>query len=117
MNKSKTIKHYSIFLIILIFTILIRLFNLDKPFGLWHDEATIYSIANALPNVHVNLQRFFIFPIYYIFYKIWITIFSNTDFIIRLMSVFFDTLNVITSYFLGIQIAKNLKISGTKLSE
>ena len=114
MNKSKTIKHYSIFLIILIFTILIRLFNLDKPFGLWHDEATIYSIANALPNVHVNLQRFFIFPIYYIFYKIWITIFSNTDFIIRLMSVFFDTLNVITSYFLGIQIAKNLKIEEVK---
>ena len=98
----------------MVFTILIRLFNLDNPFGLWHDEATIYSIANALPNVHINLQRFFIFPIYYIFYKIWITIFSNTDFVIRLMSVFFDTLNVITAYFLGRQITKNLKIEELK---
>lgn len=114
MNKSKTIKHYSIFTILVVFTILIRLFNLDNPFGLWHDEATIYSIANALPNVHINLQRFFIFPIYYIFYKIWITIFSNTDFVIRLMSVFFDTLNVITAYFLGRQITKNLKIEELK---
>lgn len=114
MNKSKTIKHYSIFAILAVFTILIRLFNLDNPFGLWHDEATIYSIANALPNVHINLQRFFIFPIYYIFYKIWITIFSNTDFVIRLMSVFFDTLNVITAYFLGRQITKNLKIEELK---
>ena len=114
MNKSKTIKHYSIFAILVVFTILIRLFNLDNPFGLWHDEATIYSIANALPNVHINLQRFFIFPIYYIFYKIWITIFSNTDFVIRLMSVFFDTLNVITAYFLGRQITKNLKIEELK---
>ena len=114
MNKSKTIKHYSIFAILVVFTILIRLFNLDNPFGLWHDEATIYSIVNALPNVHINLQRFFIFPIYYIFYKIWITIFSNTDFVIRLMSVFFDTLNVITAYFLGRQITKNLKIEELK---
>ena len=82
--------------------------------GLWHDEATIYAIANALPDFNFNLHRFLIFPLYFIFYKLWITIFSNSDFVIRLMSVFFDMLAIITTYFAGMQITKNLKMENLK---
>ena len=43
MNK---LKNYILFGIILAAGILFRLINLDKPGGLWYDEATIYSIAS-----------------------------------------------------------------------
>lgn len=114
MEKIKNLKHYIILALILIFSLIIRLSNLDKPTGLWHDEATVYAIANALPDFHFNFHRFLIFPLYFIFYKLWITIFSNSDFVIRLMSVFFDMLAVITMYFTGRQVAKTLKIETLK---
>ncbi len=115
MEKTHKIKHYIILALILIFGLGIRLFNLEKPTGgLWHDEATIYAIANALPDFSFNFHRFLIFPLYFIFYKLWITVFSNSDFVIRLMSVFFDMLAIITTYFAGIQITKNLKIENLK---
>lgn len=114
MEKIKNLKHYIILALILIFSLIIRLSNLDKPTGLWHDEATVYAIANALPDFHFNFHRFLIFPLYFIFYKLWITIFSNSDFVIRLMSVFFDMLAIITMYFTGRQVAKTLKIETLK---
>lgn len=114
MNKIQNIKHYIFLALILFFSLVIRLLNLDKPTGLWHDEATIYSIANALPDFHFNFHRFLIFPLYFIFYKLWITTFSNSDFLIRLMSVFFDMLAIITMYFVGMQITKNLKMENLK---
>lgn len=114
MEKIKNLKHYIILALILIFSLIIRLSNLDKPTGLWHDEATVYAIANALPDFHFNFHRFLIFPLYFIFYKLWITIFFNSDSVIRLMSVFFDMLAVITMYFTGRQVAKTLKIETLK---
>ena len=115
MEKTQKIKHYIILALILVFGLVIRLSNLEKPTGgLWHDEVTAYAIANALPDFNFNFHRFLIFPLYFIFYKLWITIFSNSDFVIRLMSVFFDMLAIITIYFAGMQITKNLKIENLK---
>ncbi len=115
MEKTQKIKHYIILALILIFGLVIRLSNLEKPTGgLWHDEATAYAIASALPDLSFNFHRFLIFPLYFIFYKLWITVFSNSDFAIRLMSVFFDILAIITTYFAGMQITKNLKFENLK---
>lgn len=114
MKEFQKIKHYIILGLILVFGVTLRLSNLDKPTGLWHDEATIYSIASAIPDFSVNFHRFLIFPLYYIFYKLWITIFSNSDIAIRSMSVFFDFLAIITIYFVGLQISKNLKLENIK---
>ncbi len=114
MKNLQNTKHYIFLALILVFGLAIRLLNLDKPTGLWHDEATVYSIASAIPDFSVNFHRFLIFPLYFIFYKLWIIIFSNSDIAIRLMSVFFDFLAIITTYFVGLQISKNLKLEDLK---
>ena len=59
-------------------------------------------------------HRFLLFPLYYIIYNIWINIFGNSDLIIRLMSVFFDTLGIITAYFAGSQLGKILNKNNSK---
>lgn len=104
-------KKYVLFAIILIICVVFRLINLDKAGGLWYDEATIYSIAsqNGISGMlSADSHRFLLFPLYYLIYNLWINIFGNSDFVIRLMSVFFDTLALITAYFAGRQLAFNL---------
>jgi len=76
---------------------------------LWYDEMTIYSIASkSFPAgmLHADAHRFLLFPLYYLVYHIWITVFGNSDFIIRLMSVFFDVLSVSAAYFAGITLGR-----------
>lgn len=104
-------KKYWLFFLILIISILLRLLNLDKAGGLWYDEATIYSIASQngiFKMLDADSHRFLLFPLYYIIYHFWINIFGNSDFIIRLMPVFFDTLATICAYFAGKQLGTNL---------
>ncbi len=89
-----------------------RLFNLDKMSGLWHDEITIYSIASksiVSGMINADCQRFLLFPLYYIFYHLWIHILGNSDFVIRLMSVFFDSLSIICAFFVGKELSTILK--------
>ena len=114
MDKTK---NYIMFGLILAAGILFRLINLDKSGGLWYDEATIYSIASqhGLSGMYnADSHRFLLFPLYYIIYNLWINILGNSDLIIRLMSVFFDILAIITAYFTGRQLGKNLDIKHDK---
>ena len=109
--------NYILFGIILILGIIFRLINLDKSGGLWYDEATIYSIASQhgiSGMFNADSHRFLLFPFYYIIYNIWITIFGDSDLVIRLMSVFFDTLGIITAYFVGVQFGKNFGKNSNK---
>ena len=97
-----------IFIVILLLGTAFRLINLDKSGGLWYDEAVIYSIASKqglAGMLAADLHRFIMFPFYYLIYHFWILIFGNGDLIIRLMSVFFDILAMITAYFIGKQFA------------
>lgn len=113
----KRYQKHIIFGIILIAGILFRLMNLDKSEGLWYDEATIYSIASQSGlsgMLKADSHRFLLFPLYYIVYNLWINIFGNTDIIIRLMSVFFDILGIISAYFVGSQFGKNINLNSDK---
>lgn len=104
-------------IIILIFAIIIRLNNLDKLSGLWYDESTIYSIGSkSFPwgMLQEDAHRFLLFPLYFIVYKIWLTLFGNSDLTIRLMSVFFDMASLICAYFVGLQFATNINRSEKK---
>lgn len=77
--------------------ILLRLWNLDKETGLWYDEMSIFSIASqSFPfgMLKADAHRFLLFPLYYLDYHIWIKAFGESDFVIRLMSVFFDVLSM-----------------------
>lgn len=94
--------------IIVIFALIIRLNCLDKITGLWYDEGTIYSIGSKIfpwGMMQEDAHRFLLFPLYYLVYKIWIVLFGNSDYTIRLMSVFFDMASLICVYFVGVQFA------------
>lgn len=103
------LKKYWLFFVILISGVLFRLINLDKAGGLWYDEMTIYSIAS---DFNADIHRFLLFPVYYFVYHLWITLFGNSDFVIRLMSVFFDVLGIVSAYFAGKQICKGSHKTG-----
>ena len=100
---KNNIKYYIFLVLIIIFGFAIRLINLDKNGGLWYDEITIYSISQ---NFSADLKRFLQFPIYYVFYKFWICILGNSDFVIRLMSVIFDILSLFMTFVLTKNIYK-----------
>ena len=100
---KNNIKYYIFLVLIIIFGFAIRLINLDKNGGLWYDEITIYSISQ---NFSGDLKRFLQFPIYYVFYKFWICILGNSDFVIRLMSVIFDILSLFMTFVLTKNIYK-----------
>lgn len=100
---KNNIKYYIFLVLIIIFGFAIRLINLDKNGGLWYDEITIYSISQ---NFSGDLKRFLQFPIYYVFYKFWICILGNSDFVIRLMSVIFDILSLFMTFILTKNIYK-----------
>lgn len=98
------IKKYKAVILIVLFALIIRLINLDKTGGLWYDEINIYSIASqSFPAgmMKADAHRFLLFPLYYLIYHIWITLFGNSDVVIRLMSVFFDILSICAAFFAG----------------
>lgn len=106
------IKQYKWLIVIAFLALFIRLINLDKQSGLWYDEISIYSIASqSFPHgmLKADAHRFLLFPLYYFVYHFWITFFGNSDFAIRLMSVFFDILNIIAAYFAGKTLGEFLK--------
>lgn len=104
-------KNYFLYIFIgltILFGVLVRLSNLDKPTGLWYDEMLLYSVASKhffSGMIAENTHRFLFFPIYFLVYKFWITLFGNSDFVIRLMSVFFDYLSIASAYFVGMYFA------------
>ncbi len=63
--------------------------------------------------VSICIQRFqtgcitkVVHPVYFVIYKIWITLFGSSDIAIRLMSALFDTASVVLAYFVGEQLAR-----------
>ncbi len=103
-------RYHCILFLILLFGCLIRFNNLDKPTGLWYDEITIYSIASSKTlsgMLSADIHRFLLFPLYYIIYHFWLTIWGNSDFLIRCMSVFCDILSLICTFFVGKYAAKS----------
>lgn len=108
--------YYLIAIIIALLALIIRLNNLGAS-GLWYDELTIYSIASK-KTIALMMQedghRFLLFPLYYLIYKFWITTFGNSDYVIRLMAVFFDMLSVISAYFVGLNFASFINKDNVK---
>lgn len=98
--KNKT---FFILFIILIITLLLRLWNIDKAEGLWNDEyvgwyiASRSSFSEFLELVSKNCHT----PLYYFFLKFWLLIFPDTDISLRISSVLPSFLTVIVMFFIG----------------
>lgn len=114
MEKQKTnIFEILILGLILFAALLLRLWNLDKPEGMWFDEMNTYFDAKMRFSqmFEVFFTRHIHTPLYYVFLSLWMKIFGESDFTIRLLSVIFGVLTVLAVYLCG----KELKCSKTAL--
>ncbi len=83
--------------------LVLRLIFIDKPDGLWNDEYVSWMIAST------PFSKGFIdaaksqchMPLYYLYLKFFMTIFGQSDLILRLTSVFAGTISIVAMYFTG----------------
>jgi predicted membrane-bound mannosyltransferase len=89
-----------ILLLITLLALFFRMIGIDKPSGLWFDEAlTYYSASQQFPleiiksTVHA--------PLHFLMLHLWMNIFGSSDIVLRLFSVFLGVITVPVMYFFG----------------
>lgn len=90
------------FFIVTLGTIL-RLIFIDKPDGLWNDEYVSWAIA-SIPFGKNFVDAIFVqchMPFYYLYLKVFIHFFGNSDLMLRLTSVLPGILSIFSMYFVG----------------
>lgn len=88
---------------IVILGIILRLIFIDKPDGLWNDEYVSWMIAAApFNNGFISAVKSQChMPFYYLYLKFFMTLFGQSDLLLRLTSVFAGILSIIAMYFTG----------------
>lgn len=99
MKNNNTFK----LLIIFILAFLLRIWFLNKPEGLWNDEYVSWYIASQkdLWIFFTDMVRNCHTPLYYLYLKLWMFFFNDTDISLRYSSVIPSALSVIVMYFAG----------------
>lgn len=89
--------------LILILGILLRIWCLDKPQGLWNDEYISWFIASKKFPVEFfhEIIRNCHMPFYYIYLKSWMLLFSDSDLSLRFSSVVPGVACILTMFFVG----------------
>ena len=83
---------------IIIIGIVLRLLFIDKPDGLWNDEYVSWMIASVHNGFWDAVKSQCHMPIYYIYLKIFMSIFGNSDILLRLTSVLAGVIAVPVMY-------------------
>ncbi|MBQ8635806.1 glycosyltransferase family 39 protein [bacterium] len=92
-----------ILIIILLVGLALRLWNLNKPEGLWNDEYITYSISmlkfpsDFFEGIKTNCHA----PLHYFYLKLWMAIFKDSDFMLRLSSLVPNLLGCLVMYHVG----------------
>ena len=92
-----------ILILILVLGFALRLWNLNKPEGLWNDEYIAYSIAmlkfpfDFFEGIKTNCHA----PLHYFYLKLWMAIFKNSDFMLRFSSLVPNLLGCFVMYHVG----------------
>ena len=96
MNKNSILY----LILILILGLLLRLWNIDKPEGMWNDEYLTWSIANLkfpfdffkgiANNCHAQLHYFYL--------KVWMFLFKDSDVSLRVSSLVPGVISIFTMY-------------------
>jgi len=108
-EKFKNSRNIILLAIIILFGLLLRLWHLDKPEGMWFDEMTTYLEAKmSFPDI---IKTFFTkhihTPLFYIALHFWINIFGESDLAIRLLPVLFGVLTIPVVYLCGKELNSN----------
>lgn len=103
---------FKVFIIVII-GFLFRIYLLDKPEGFWNDEYVGWFIASE-QNWKILFEKIITnchTPLYYLYVKLWMFLFGDSDTTLRWSSVLPSTLSIISMYFVGKQLKdKNLGI-------
>lgn len=86
---------------IIILGLVLRLICIDKPDGLWNDEYVSWLIASTQNGFWDAVKSQCHMPFYYLYLKFFMTIFGQSDLVLRLTSVFAGVLAIPAMYFLG----------------
>ncbi len=92
-----------VLVLILVLGFALRLWNLNKPEGLWNDEYITYSISmlqfpfDFFEGIKSNCHA----PLHYFYLKLWMMVFKNSDFMLRLSSLIPNFLGCIVMYHVG----------------
>ena len=101
MNILKNNK--TILILILLLGFLLRIWNLNKPEGLWNDEYIVYTISmlkfpfDFFEGIRSNCHA----PLHYFYLKLWMMVFKNSDFMLRMSSLVPNFLGCSVMYFVG----------------
>ncbi|MBE7705208.1 MAG: hypothetical protein E7Z90_05280 [Cyanobacteria bacterium SIG29] len=115
MKQTTIMKNNTFFkvFIIVIIGFLFRIYLLDKPEGFWNDEYVGWFIASE-QNWKILLEKIITnchTPLYYLYIKLWMFLFGDSDTTLRWSSVLPSTLSIISMYFVGKELKdKNLAI-------
>lgn len=106
LNKFKNffLNQYFIITIITIVGLFIRLLNIDKPYGLWHDEMLVYIFSSEsfpVGIIKTLLHYDFHMPLYYMYAHFWMKFFGNTDIVLRYSSIIWGVLTIPALFYLG----------------
>lgn len=107
MKNNTFFKLFLIFIIALLF----RFWCLDKPEGLWNDEYVSWYIAqnNNFNTFLTEMLRNCHTPLYYLYLKLWMFFFNDSDISLRISSVLPSLISVIVMFFVGKEL-KNEKL-------
>lgn len=89
--------------IILFLGLGLRLWNLNKPEGLWNDEYVVYTISmlkfpfDFFEGIKSNCHA----PLHYFYLKAWMAVFKNSDFMLRMSSLVPNICACLVMYFAG----------------
>ena len=92
-----------VLVLILTLGLLLRLWNLNKPEGLWNDEYIAYSISmlqfpfDFFEGIKSNCHA----PLHYFYLKLWMMIFKNSDFMLRMSSLIPNFVGCFVMYHVG----------------
>ncbi len=100
---------YWLFLFIII-ALTLRLYNLDQC-GLWYDEAISYKAAQLDVISILTNQIQSHAPLYYLTLHYWISVFPDSDFSARMLSVLWNVALIPVVYYLAKELFKENKIA------
>ncbi len=92
--------HFLYLILIIILGLLLRLWNIDKPEGMWNDEYLTWSIANLkfpqdfFKGVANNCHA----PLHYFYLKGWMALFKDSDISLRFSSLVPGVISIYTMY-------------------
>ena len=111
-------KNFAKIFLIIILGIALRLIFINKPDGLWNDEYISWMIAaTPFSGGFINAVKSQChMPFYYLYLKFFMTLFGQSDLLLRLTSVLAGVLSISVMYFVGKEYDENTGLTSAGIT-